>query len=181
MPALRWGEVPVPFTSAWTAEETFRVDVCPYARVPAICQEVRPGEGKPRFGTPHSQRQRQAVILGLCDLCARPLKNTTRVSLSHARPRNGAEGMCVMQVEPLAHRACAAESIRHCPSLKRDIRAGTLMVRQVIKARPQLAIIAPEYLAEYVPGYQAKPTDRIVGHAKVELQRWVDRDEAWLR
>lgn len=178
---LRFGEVPVPYTVSWSGEERFSVDHCRHAQRMAICQEVAPGVGKPRFGKPHSQRQREAIADDLCDLCGKPLKNRTKVSLSHARRReNGALGPCVMQVEPLLHRECAAESVRHCPSLKRDIKADTLMIRQVTRHRVQFAVMAPEFVGTYVPGYVADPSDRIIGHAKVELLGWKDRDEAWL-
>ena len=142
---------------------------------------MAPGQGKPQFGKPHSQRQREAIADDLCDLCGRTLRNKTKVSLSHARPRmNGAEGMAILQVEPLLHRGCAATSLRHCPSLKRDVAAGTVVIRQVNRHRVQFAIMSPEYVGTCVPGYAAAPSDRIVGHAKVELQRWVGRDPAWL-
>jgi hypothetical protein len=35
----------------------------------------------------------------------------------------------VLQVEPLLHRECAAISMRHCPSLRRDFSNGTLEIR----------------------------------------------------
>ncbi len=178
---LRYGGTPVPYTVAWTGEGAFRVDQCAYTGRPAICQAEARGAGKPTFGKPHSQRQREAIARDLCDLCGRPLKNRTKVSLSHARTRaNGAEGPCIMQVEPLLHRECAAESLRHCPSLKRDVAAGTLFVRQVTRHRPQFAIMGTEFIRHYVPGYEAEAHERIVGHGKVELLRWIDRDAAWL-
>lgn len=181
MNRLCYGGVPVPYTVSWTGEESFRVDVCRFAEARAICQAVAPGEGKPQFGKPHSQRQREAIANDLCDICGRTLRNRTKVSLSHARTRsNGAEGPAVLQVEPLLHRECAATSLRHCPSLKRDVQAGTLMIRQVSRHRAQFAIMGPEFISAYVPGYVAQPTDRIVGHAKVELLRWVDRTPGWL-
>lgn len=176
-----YGGVPVPYTVSWSAEETFRVDQCQHARARAICQAVAPGQGKPQFGKPHSQRQREAIADDLCDLCGRTLRNKTKVSLSHARSRaNGAEGLAILQVEPLLHRACAATSLRHCPSLKRDVAAGRVAIRQVTHHRVQFAIMSPEYVGTYVPGYEAEPGDRIVGHAKVELLRWIDQDSAWL-
>lgn len=182
MTRLVYGGVPVPYTVSWTEEQPFRVDVCAYAGARAICQAVAPGESKPRFGAPHSQRQREAIARDLCNTCGRPLRNRTKVSLSHARPRwNGAEGMAVLQVEPLLHRECTALSMQHCPSLKRDIQGGTLMIRQVGRHRPQFAIMSPAHIHEYVPGYVADPADRIIGHAKVELLDWTDRDERWLR
>lgn len=128
------------------------------------------------FGKPHSQRQRSAIARGLCDLCGRPLKARTKVSLSHARVvPHGAEGPCVMQVEPLLHKECAAESMRFCPSLRRDIQNGTLFVRQVTRWRPQAAIMSGEYVESLTGTRQ-----QALGHAKVELLGWQDRDAEWL-
>ena len=136
-----FGNAPVPFTVSWSGEADFYVADCPHARLRAICQSVAPGSGKPQFGKPHSQRQREAIARRLCDLSGRSLKNRTKVSLSHARVRsNGAEGPCIMQVEPLVHRECGARCIRFCPSLKRDIETGSLMVRQINRYRVQFAI-----------------------------------------
>lgn len=177
----RFGDTAVPWTVAWTGEESFHVGRCPFSRRPAICQAVAPGEGKPRFGKPHWQRQRQAIAEGRCDLCGKPLKLSTKVSLSHARPvGHGAQGLAILQVEPLLHRSCAAISMQHCPALKRDIADGSLMVRQVNRWRAQFAILGPQFLPQYVPDHIAKPSDRIVGHAKVELLLWTGRDVSWL-
>lgn len=176
-----YGGVPVPYTVSWTGEAATFIGTCPFTGQRAICQAVAPGEGKPKFGAPHFQRQREAIARDLCDTCGRPLRNRTKVSLSHARPRlNGAAGPAILQVEPLLHRECAALSMRHCPSLKRDVRNGTLMVRQVRRHRVQVAIISPQHIHEYVPAYVASADDRILGHAKVELLTWADRDAAWL-
>lgn len=174
---LMYGGVPVPNTASWTAEEAFTVGRCCFAdwRL-SILQTEAHGQGKPQFGKPHSQRQRQAIVEGLCDLCGRALAARTKVSLSHARVRhNGAEGPAILQVEPLLHRECAATSMRHCPSLKRDIAGGSLMVRQVTRYRVQLAIMDEEYV-ESITGVRTKA----IGHAKVELLAWKDRDAAWL-
>lgn len=173
----RYGQTPVPFTVSWSDEEGFFVAPCQYfKRTMAICQKVAPGRGTPQFGKPHSQRQRQAIAQGLCDLCGRPLANRTKVSLSHARPQpHGADGWAVLQVEPLLHRECAAASVRYCPSLRRDIRNGTLMVRRVTRYRVQCAIMTAEYVAE-ITGEHIKA----LGHAKVELQAWKDCSAEWL-
>lgn len=171
-----YGGTPVPFTVSWSAEEDITVGACPYGGAQSLIQPHRPGEGKPNFGKPHSVRQRQAIALGLCDLCAKSLKLRTKVSLSHAKMRlNGADGPCVMQVEPLLCRECAATSMRHCPSLKRDIADGSLNIRQVTRYRVQMAIMSPEYV-ESVAGRACTAT----GHAKVELLAWIDQDAVWL-
>lgn len=168
---LTYGGVPVPWTSSWTAEETFHLARCRWAGMLAICQTVAQGEGKP-----HAQRQRQAIAAGLCDLCAKPLKLKTKVSLSHAGIRlDGAEGPCVMQVEPLLCRPCAIISMAHCPSLKRDIREGVLLVRQVGQHQVQIARMSKAYVKE-ITGTAVEAA----GHAKVVLLNWKDRDAAWL-
>ncbi len=173
---LIYGGIPVPHTASWTAEETFHIGRCPHAKMRAIMQAEAQGQGKPRFSKPHAQRQRQAVINGLCDLCAKSLKLRTTVSLSHARVRlDGATGPCIMQVEPLLHRECAAISVKHCTALRRDIAAGTLAVRQVSRYQVQIARMSKAYGLEI-----AGQAVEAAGHAKVILLAWTDRDQAWL-
>lgn len=180
--ASTWGNIRIPWTISWTGEEKQFVGPCPYSRLMALRMPQAPGIGKPQFGKPHFDRQRQCIAEERCDLCARPLRLATKVSLSHARVRtNGAQGPCIMQGEPMVHRACALVCIEQCPSLRRDVAAGSLMVRQVLRSQVQFAIMGPEYIRHYVPDYIAQPSDKIVGHAKVVLQRWIERDEAWLR
>ena len=177
----RYGATAVPYTVSWSGEDQQFVGFCQHAKARALCMPSAAGVGKPQFGKPHSNRQREAIAAGLCDLCGKSLRNRTKVSLSHARTRmNAAEGPAVLQVEPLLHKECAAESLKFCPSLKRDIAAGALMVRQVNRYRVQFAIMSPVYVKEYVPDYVANPADRIIGHAKVELLSWLDRSMDWL-
>ena len=179
MTALQWGNVPVPNTASWSAEEGLHLGNCPhfaYAGIPALVQRSAQGQGKPLFGSPHSCRQREAMARCLCDICGKSLKTSTKVSLSHARPYpHGAEGWAVLQVEPMMHRTCAAVAIQHCPSLKRDVENGTLMIRQVLRYRVQCAIMSPEY----VHGETGQAV-KALGHAKIELLRWRDRDMEWL-
>lgn len=178
--ALTYGKTPVPYTVSWSSEERFFVARCAYFHRQAICQPQSRGIGTPLFGKPHAQRQRQAIALGLCDLCGRLLKTRTRVSLSHARPvLHGAEGLAVLQVEPLLHRDCASMSVNFCPSLRRDVMAGTLRVRQVTRSRAQCAVMDPEYVASVAPDYERRRGPAL-GHAKVELLAWIDRDAEWL-
>ncbi len=180
MTILRYGKTAVPWTVSWSDEKLF-VGYDPIIKHRAICQEEKPGSGTPQFGKPHSNRQRQACAQGLCDLCGKTLRLHTKVSLSHASVReNGADGHAVMQVEPMLHTRCARESLRWCPSLKRDIDAGTLMIRQVTKFRVQFALVAPIFIKEYVPDYEVRTNDRIIGHGKVELLKWIGRDLNWL-
>lgn len=176
---LTYGGVPVPYTAAWSAEMepgALFLDTCPYAGAPAIRQLHARGQGKPRFGSPHMERQREAIALGLCDLCARPLKARTKVSLSRARPvLHAASPGDILQVEPLLHKECAAESVRHCPSLKAQLRDGVLHIRQVARWRCQFAIYSEQGTFELV-GRRVKA----IAHAKVQLIQWRERDLEWL-
>lgn len=174
---ITFGNTPVPMTVSWSSEETMFVAPCRYFdNRPAICQPESPGVGKPLFGKPHAVRQRRAVALDLCDLCGKSTKTRTKVSLSHAQPQpHGASGWAILQVEPMLHVECAAICIQHCPSLKRDVREGTLAIRRVTKDRSQCALMDARYVLQ-VAGVQMVA----LGHAKVELIRWEDVDLPWL-
>jgi hypothetical protein len=179
MKYLTWGSVPVPNTALWSGEDRcfLATEELVENRV-AVCNDVAQGEGKPVFGKPHMQRQRAAVILGLCDLCGKPLKGHSKVSLSHARPRTGAAGLCVMQVEPLLHKDCARISLEFCPSLKRDIGRATLRVRLVTRYQVQIAQLTADATEEFCgPGVRHRGA---IGHAKVILLQWQDKSAAWL-
>jgi hypothetical protein len=174
---LMWGKVPVPYAASWTEEAPFFIGLCPYSRREAICQTSNRGQGKPLFGKPHANRQRELIALNLCDLCAKPLKVRTKVSLSHARPQPHAFRMGdILQVEPMLHRDCAATCVEHCPSLKRDIDQGTLIIRQVFRHAVQFAIMDEVY-TEHETGRR----QTAVGNAKVQLIEWAGRDLNWLR
>lgn len=175
---LHWGNVPVPYAALWTAEQgRMHVAVCPHIGRIACCDVTARGEGRPVFGKPHMGRQRELIVGDLCDLCARPLRLRTKVSLSHTRNTlTGANGPVQMQVEPLLHKDCAAICVRHCPSLRRDIARGTLSLSQVIRHRHQVAILTEDAI-EHFCGERRKG---VAGHAKVELIRWIDRDLSWL-
>lgn len=177
MSAMYYGNVRVPFTASWSQEERFFLAPCAiFDGQLAICQDSAMGQGKALFGKPHMQRQREAIGNGLCDICGRALALRTKVSLSHARPQpHAAQGWAVLQVEPMMHRECACIAVTQCPSLKRDIDRGTLRVRQVARWRAQAAIMDAAYV-ETITGDRRQA----LGHAKVELIRWQDRDLAWL-
>lgn len=175
---LFYGGVPVPYSVSWSGEEKFTLEPCRFAdgRI-AICQQEARGVGKPQFGKPHSVRQREVIAKDLCDLCGRPLRNKTKVSLSHARPRaNGAAALDILQVEPLLHKKCAAISVQHCPSLKRDIKNRRIEIRQVTRHQAQLALM-DEVGTKWFTGEEHRYA---VGHAKVHLLAWKTRDLAWL-
>lgn len=174
----RFGATAVPWTVSWSSEMEFTLEPEPlFMGRRAISQPSSPGLGKPQFKVPHHNRQRRAIAECLCGLCGKSLKTATKVSLSHARPQpHGENGWAVLQTEPLLHRGCALESMMFCPSLKRDIANGSLAIRQVTGWRVQCAVMDAVYV-ESVTGHAMKA----LGHAKVELTGWTDRDLEWLR
>lgn len=176
-----WGNMPVPYAAAWTGEDELFLGPCPYAGnatgLKAIRQVQARGVGKPTFGKPHMDRQREAIAHDLYDLCGKPLKNRTKVSLSQARPQPHAVNPGdVLQVEPLLHRECAAISVQHCPSLKGQIRDGVYHIRQVFRHACQFAIYSEEG-TEIAVGVRVKS----ISHAKVQLIKWAERDLDWLQ
>lgn len=174
---LMFGQTPVPFTVCWSDEAPMRLanDEACENRL-AVCNLDAPGKGKPIFGKPHMQRQREAVVWGLCDLCGRHLKGRSKVSLSHASVRRGANGLCVMQVEPLLHKDCAAKCLEFCPSLKSDIKTSGLYVRLVTQYQVQMALLTSDATEEFTGTRHSGA----VGHAKIELLKWVNKSAEWL-
>lgn len=179
MTALRspsYGNAPVPFAAMWTGEDQFFLAQCPHFKALALCQRSAIGEGKPQFATPHMDRQRQVIALDRCDLCLKPLRHRTRVSLSDAKAySHGADGWAVLQVEPMVHKDCARRCLALCPALGRRVADGSMIVRQVFKSRVQCAILSPEYIGQY-----AGRAVKALGHAKVELIDWTEREIGWL-
>ncbi len=173
---LIYGSTPVPYTVSWTGEGQMFLGRCPHAKRDAICENANRGVGKPRFGAPHMMRQREAIAKRLCDLCGKSIRNSTKVSLSRARPQaHAAQFGDILQVEPLLHRKCAAICLEHCPSLKSQLADGSLIIRQVYGHACQFAIYSEQGTFEAV-GVRRKS----VSHAKVHLQKYAERDLAWL-
>ncbi|WP_180641209.1 hypothetical protein [Agrobacterium vitis] len=119
------------------------IGTCPITKRFACMDADARGEGKPIFGKPHMNRQREVIYHDLCDLCAKPMKMHTRVSLSHAKL----------------------------------IAAGTINIRHVLKHAVQFAALTAVACEEFT----GEARSGVIGHAKVELLRWRDRDLSWLQ
>lgn len=171
----RYGDLPVPWTVAWSAEDEFYVAECPWFKVPVICQKSAQGQGVPKFGQPHAMRQRQVIHQGLCDLCAKSLKDRTKVSLSCTFPLPIFE--FPVQGEPLLHRECASESFKHCPSLKRQAERGSLNISQVLRYQARLTPAGQDDRLK-VPDCQLR---YLGGLAVVEVVQSRERDFSWLK
>lgn len=172
---LSYGDIPVPWPVMWSAEEEYFIAECPWFKRPAICQKEAHGEGVPRFGRPHTLRQRKVMALMLCDVCAKPLKTSTKMSLSNFGA-DYPEGYVLSQVEPLLHADCAKLSIKHCPALRRQLGDGRMRVRQVFQCQPRATIASEQERADFVPGYDGPD---VLGLAVMELLKWRDVTGSW--
>lgn len=173
----KWGNIIIPWSVAWTGENEFFIAYCPYAKRRALCQKNAPGVGKPDFGKPHSDRQRRAMALHLCDICAHSLKSRTKVSLSQESPRQVDRiGFIPLAVEPLVHRECALISLQQCPELKRQAAAGTLRIRQVLGFKIISQILNEAATLEFAKVSAAGVT----GHLKLAITNAIDREVSWL-
>lgn len=154
----------------WSEETEYFIGECPWFKRPAICQREAQGRGVPKFGQPHVNRQRKLHALGLCDICAKPLKNRTKISMSNF---GGTErpGMVLTQSEPLAHVECATLSLEACPSLRRQAQSGRLRIRQVFRFQTRPTLATPEERARFVPDYKGPD---IIGLAVVDIFGWRD-------
>ncbi len=167
---VTFGNTPVPWAAMWSAEAEYFVGRCEWFNQPAICQKEAQGEGTPKFGSPHVMRQRKLHALALCDICAKPLRDRTKVSMSNFN--NGElEGMVLTQSEPLAHVECARLSLDLCPSLRRQTQEGRIRIRRVSRCRVKPTVATAEERLRFVPGYMGPP---LLGLAVVELLRWKD-------
>lgn len=164
----------VPWTASWSSEERLFVAKCPYAmNKPAICQPESPGFGRPLFATPHSIRQRKAIVECLCDLCGQPIAGD-RISLSFDRKVD----VGFVQAEPLLHGDCAAISIKYCPHLKRHAAAGSICIRQVHQYQVAIARLTSD--AVYQTTGKLWPDGAVYGHAKILICDATIRDMEWL-
>ena len=163
----------------WSGEnEGYHIAFCPFAMQQAVCQAVSPGKGTPMFAKPHMNRQREAMAKALCDLCGRPLKGRTRVSLSQEREAYiSGIGTYAMAVEPMVHKDCAAVCIKACPVLRRQHKDGTLLVRQITSYR----LICQQLTGEATAEFTGVHRPYTVGHIKLLITGSHERSPEWLQ
>lgn len=120
-----WRGMPVPATAAWSAEiGDGWVGHCSLAGQPALMMPERQGQGEPLFKNPHPVRQRRAMLHGLCDVCARPLRYRTKILAGAIR--SGARGLPAAATnEPLVCRPCYVLAARYCPHVRGVAASGT--------------------------------------------------------
>ena len=183
---LRWGAVTVPWTAAWTSEQsrescyirTERLDGRPLR---FLCDGIdTPGAGKPMFAILHNERSREVVRRRLCQICRRDLVGG---------------GICMNQGEregiyPLINDGmpmcdpCAAMAVAQCPGLQRALSANRL---KVYRARdwlhaPVLIGALPESQGgnPYVNALLAKERGPVFSGIKLALTRFSSVNPAML-
>lgn len=177
-PRMTASGYPIPWTASWTGEERFFLAKCRFAdnRL-ALCQDENPGTGRPVFAKPHSIRQRHAMARQLCDLCGKALQGHTKVSLSQESPRDVPTlGFVPLAVEPMMHRACAVTALNCCPNLRQQQLDGVLRIRQVHAC----SLVAQLLNADATLKFAGVAAAGAVGHLKLAITRFIDRDESWL-
>ncbi|MFK0120722.1 hypothetical protein [Streptomyces sp. NPDC090994] len=131
--AHRWGSVPVPYITPWSAETATSTPLTirhgrlayeregPYDRHDGVLWvrvAYAQGAGRPYFPGIHAWRQRQAVMHDLCQICAEPAHLGGRflflLAARDGRPIQEGETTAV----PPIHPACARQAVRHCPHLR---------------------------------------------------------------
>lgn len=175
---MKYGDIHVPWTASWSGEDQFFIARCCYANdLPALCQNENIGVGRPLFAKPHAVRQRKAMALRLCDICGRPLRGRTHVSLSQESPREvSGLGFIPLAVEPMVHKECALLALQQCPSLKRQAESGALRIRQVFQAK----LVAQQLTEAATLEYAGVAAQGAVGHLKLAVVKYLDRDTKWL-
>jgi hypothetical protein len=179
MKQVTYGNSPVPWTVSWTQElEKGTVKPCPFAGgKPAFYAPEAIGMGKPAFGKMHPQRQRKAAWNGLCDICARPLKAKTKLSLSSVHPTMTNAGMRLLVHEPLCCITCAKISLQKCPHLRSQVKSGSMIIRQVFNYSTVAQVLTPDAVDLFTTSGKV---DGVVGYVKISLDQYERRDLEWL-
>lgn len=137
--------LPVPWINAWGPEtaQTTRIDYDPWARSFAVFLDDHGDE--PDFRRQNMGRQRQAMIAGLCQVCAREVpwsrRNLVISSISVRTVDVTGSGRMTVVSEPWLDDRCAAIATQLCPALIRRRDTDDLIVYRVTSPRQaQLAI-----------------------------------------
>jgi hypothetical protein len=127
--------LPVPYVNAWGAEDPARVRIAydRHVRGIAVFHDEDP-DGQPDFTRQDMGRQRECIIGGLCQVCARPVAWANRylvfAALSIAVIDFGGREMPVI-TEPWLCRDCCAYAVQVCPALIRRRRDEEMAVVRV--------------------------------------------------
>lgn len=131
--------LPVPFVNLWGPEDVDRYTItqCPWAGMPGVVLDDS-DQDEPDFTRQSMHRQRECMVGGLCQVCARPVPFSRRclVIADMSVQRIVLQGREVLAVtEPWLCRRCALFAVERCPALIRRYRHEHLRVIPVTSAK----------------------------------------------
>lgn len=127
---LRWGDVVVPWTAAWSSEATrdrcfIRTERIGRREMRFLCDGIdSPGVGKPLFAILHNERCRDVIRRRVCQICRTHMPGEV-VCMNHGET----EGMMPLINDGLPMcMPCAALALAQCPGLRRAAAADRLRI-----------------------------------------------------
>lgn len=131
--------LPVPYVNAWGLQDPARIRIGfdHHARRPGLFEDDDDHDGGPDFTRQNMQRQRECVLAGLCQVCARPVPWSRRrlVIAALSVQTIHLQGRAVPVVtEPWLCPRCAQFAVATCPALIRRSRGEQLVVVEVASA-----------------------------------------------
>lgn len=163
--------IPVPYVNAWGPEDPHRVTVAndPWCRAEAVFHDDT-NQDAPDFTRQHMGRQRECVVRGLCQVCARPIPWSRRylVVAALSVEQITLQGRPVMVVtEPWLDGRCAQFALNRCPALIRRTRDEQLQLVHVGSKLDVRIVLSTGYLDGPLEAYtRAHP---VVMWAKIAL------------
>lgn len=157
------GGIPITYTVAWSSEHGIEVRPDPilaplgHRSTPAIFAPGGPGIGTPKLQFTETSRQRRAAVLGLCQVCGRPIPEPTG-----RRPRWLADlrkhGQTIvirglerpLVVDTWTCTECLGYALQVCPGLIRK-QAENLRLLRVRSYRLVATFEVPEQDHDFVP------------------------------
>lgn len=136
--------IPVPYLNRWGPErpDQLSIRVDPVVHQLAVFQDDA-DEPDPDFTAQNMQRQRECMMRGLCQVCARPVPWRRRLlvvsSMSTSVVDVQGVGPAVVVTEPWLDQRCAGFALNHCPALIRR-KHGDDLTLLVVDTRPKLIV-----------------------------------------
>jgi hypothetical protein len=141
----------VPWINAWGGEDLARARIVWDRHIPgwALTMDDDP-DGAPDFTRQHMGRQRQAVLEGLCQVCARPVPWSRRrlvlAALSMEVVTVNGGGRVPVVTEPWLCQRCAEFAVTVCPALIRRTREEELHIVTVTSKRQVRIVTSVGYV-----------------------------------
>jgi hypothetical protein len=148
--------LPVPYVNAWGADDASRYTVQwdPHVQLPAVF--VADHGDVPDFTRQNPQRERECMVRGLCQVCARPVPWSRRLvpvsgGVSVEFIDLGGTRLPVV-MEPWLDERCAMIAQRWCPALIRRKRDEDLLMHRVRSRRDVELVVSVGWVEGVLAG-----------------------------